>query len=352
MRYRSFMTLLFISFTALGLVGCGSSGNSAEFVATGPAATPTTGGLVFRFQPVAQAQQFFEVDADTSRLRFRFYENANAAGDPIDTRNANFATEVSFSGLSTSIRSVRITGLDQDGVPLYTISQPVTVIAGVDTIVSATGTPVAVSLSRLSLVPANSIDSEPLAQVELEVGGTAQVYLIATYDDGTELIVGDAATYAPEGESSELFEVNNFGLLRGLSAGTGVLNVSFGGQSLSITVEVSESLNSTFSSIHFVEIVNQGVAPVSEVEVEAGETYSTTLVGIRANDGAVLGINPTSIYVSYTIEGSSLIAFNNGVISVSETAVGGELAVLTAAYSNANGSTVTETLQVTVPAPE
>ncbi len=346
------MTLLFISFTALGLVGCGSSGNSTEFVATGPGATPTTGGLVFRFQPVAQAQQFFEVDASTTRLRFRFYENANAVGDPIDTRNADFATEVSLSGLSTSIRSVRITGFGQDGVPLYTITQSVTVVAGVDTIVSATGTPVAVSLSRLDLVPANSVDSEPLTQVELEVGGTAQVYLIATYDDGTELIVGSAATYAPEGEGSEFFEVNNFGLLRGLSAGTGVLNVSFGGQTLSITVEVSESLNSTFSSIHFVEIVEQGIAPVAQVEVAAGGSYSTTLVGIRAGDSAILGINPTSIYVSYSIEGSPSITVNNnnGVVSVSGSAVEGELAIVTATYSNANGSTVSETLQIIVPA--
>lgn len=343
MRFRSLMTLLFISFTALGLVGCGSSGNSAEFVATGPAATPTTGDLTFRFQPAAVGQTAFVVDAGTARLRFRFYESGNASGEAIDTRNHAFATEVKVENLSSSIRSVKITGLDDNGIPLYTITQSVTVVPGADTVVSASGDPVPVVLSSLSFVPANSTTQAPLSQVSLVVGETAQVFLRATYDDGSVVVVNSAGAEflndPADEDSASIFEVSETGFIRALAPGSSAVVARFGGQTLGLPVEVSESLNVNFTDIVF--------AVDSPLELGAGETAAVPVVGITSSSTAILLASPSRL--TYEVVGSSVFSVANGQVTVSPSAAGGEFASVTATYRNANGTTVTTpglTLQV------
>ncbi len=346
MRFRSLLTLLFISLTTLGLVGCGSSGVDSEFVATGPAAVSDTGSLTFRFVRPVAAQQSFEVDAATSRLRFAFFDNLSAVGNAVQTRTVDFAPEVSLDNVPTSVRSVRITGLNTGGIPLYTITQSVIVEAGKDTIVSSTARPVAVSLSSLELVPANSTDSAPLSRVETEVGGTAQVYLKALYNDGTVLVVGAAANYSPlDEESEDIFSVGPSGLVRGIAPGVGQLVASFGGQSLMLEVEVSDSLNSTFSFLFFLDSSAQ---VVSDVEIAPGSTFAISVAGIRASDGGVLGVSNSSSNLDFIVEGSSSVTVAGGVVSVATGATAGDSATVIANYVNANGTTVSDELFVIV----
>ena len=346
MRFRSLMTLLFLSFTALGLVGCGSSGNSTEFVATNPAAAQTTGSLTFRFQPVAVAQTAFDVDAATARLVFRFFENGDASGQATDTRTHAFATEVVVENLSTSVRSVRITGLDANGIPLYTIVQPVAVVAGQDVIVNATGTNVPVVLSSLSFVPANSTSQAPLTSVNLSVGETAQVFLRATYDDGTVVVVNNAGAEfvndPADPDSAAIFEVSATGSLRGLSAGSSAVIARFAGQTLGLPVEVSDSQNVTFTDLSF--------AVADPFLVEAGTSVAVPVTGTTSTGGTNVLASPSRI--TYDLVGDAVFSVSNGVVTVSEAAVGGEFASLTATYDNANGTTTTTdplTLQVPTP---
>lgn len=346
MRFRSLMTLFFISLTALGLVGCGSSGVDSEFVATGPAAVSDTGSLTFRFVRPVTPQTSFDVDSATARLRLAFFDNISATGNAVLTRTVDFAPEVTVDNVPTSVRSVRITELDSSGVPLFTTTQAVTVNAGKDTVVSATGLPVAVVLSSLELVPANSTDSAPLSRVEVEVGGTAQVYLKARYDDGTVLVVGTAATYSPsDADSAEVFSVSSSGLVRGLAPGVGQLVAAFGGQSLMLEVEVSDSLNSTFGSIFF---LNSETETVTSVQVAPGSTFEYSIAGFRASDGGALSVSSTSPYLSLSVEGSSSVTASNGVVRVQAGAVAGDIAVVRADYLNANGTVSSADLQVVV----
>jgi hypothetical protein len=336
------MALLFIvGYTALGLSGCGSSGNDSEFVVTTAPQTPNTGSLTFNF---VAAQEPFVVDAGTAQLRFDFYDNAGALGDPVVSATVAFQPSITIEGLITSIRSVKITGLDADGIPIFTIVQAVTVVGGQNTVVEGLTDPTPVTLLNLALVGANSIDGVPLDGVNLEVNGTGQVYLLALFSDDTVMVVSDAATYSNDPndpDSASIVQIGQFGELRGLSPGSTSLIAEFGGQTLTIPVTVETALNETFSEIVF--------ASPSPLTIPEGTSAVASVDGIRESDGFVFGINPASPNLSYEISGDAGITVDDsGLVTVADLTPGGSEATLTATYQNADGSTVSSTLQIVV----
>lgn len=344
MRSRSLMTLLFFCFTALGLAGCGStSGTSTEFVVTNPPPAVNVGALQFNF---ATAQQAFVVDGATTRVRFDFFENAGALGQPFVTTSADFAPQITISGLNTVIRSVRITGLDANRVPLYTITQAVTVVGGETTIVMPNADPVPVTLQSVNFIAANSVDGSVIDSVELEVGGTGQVYLLAIYSDGTVLVVGDAATYLNDPndpDSTSVLEVGSFGQLRGLAPGQTNLIAQFAGQTFTMPVNVSTNLTVNFDSIFL-----SNEQPIS---VASGSSQTVRITGVGAN-GVLYGVSASSPNVAYSITGAPGITVSpEGVISVAQTTPGGATAVVTVVYTNANGTTVQTLADVLVSGP-
>lgn len=237
MRFRSLMALLFISFTALGLSGCGSSGSSSEYVMTGTPEQPNTGSLTFQF---ARAQQSFEVDAQTVRLRLEFFENVSALGAPVVTTTVDFQPTVTVENLPTSVRSVKITALDGNRIPLSTLVQSVVVVAGENTVVQVGADPVPVTLLGLRLI-GDAVSRNDLTSVSIPVNGTSQVFLEAEYSDGSKVIVGAGATYSHDpnvGNSENILEIGELGQLRGLSQGQTSVIVEFGGQSLTLPVGV------------------------------------------------------------------------------------------------------------------
>lgn len=346
MRFSSFMTFLLISFTALGLVGCGSS-DSDKYVANNPAPQGNTGSLVFLFQPEVANQSPFVVESGVAKLVFRFYSNLTASGDPIDTRNHDFATRIAIENLSTDVRSVRITGFDSQGLPLISIIQQVTVVAGEETVVNATAQVVPVVLQSLSFSPADSTASDSLDGLNLVIGETAQVFLRAIYDDGTVVVVNNAGAEflndPADENSANVFEVSSTGSVRALAPGSSAVIARFAGQTLALPVEVSDSQNTTFTEI----IIWTSSNPL---EIAPGESAPVPVAGLTAS-GAVVLASPSQI--TYDLQGSPVFTVANGVVTVSSAAVGGEMASLAATYQNANGSTTTsQVLQLVVTAAE
>ena len=346
MRFSSVMTFLLISFTALGLVGCGSS-DSSKYVANNPVPPGNTGSLVFLFQPEVVNQSPFVVDSGVAKFVFRFYGNSTASGDPIDTRNHDFATRIVIENLSTGVRSVRITGLDSKGLPLVSIIQGVAVVAGEETVVNATAQVVPVVLQSLSFSPADSTTQDSLDGLNLIIGETAQVFLRATYDDGTVVVVNNAGAEflndPADANSANVFEVSSTGSVRALAAGSSAVIARFAGQTLALPVEVSDSQNVTFTEI----LIGASSNPL---EIAPGESAAVPVAGVTSS-GAVVLASPSRI--TYDLQGSAVFTVANGVVTVSPSAVGGEMASLAATYQNANGSTTTsEVLQLVVTAGE
>lgn len=345
MRSRSLLAVLFFCFTALGLAGCGNSSDNGafggEFVNTNPPAPVFVGGLTFNFVDDVAAQAPFEVDPATETLRFQFFENVGAVGQPAVTTTSDYQSTVTITGLSTSLQSVKITGLDADGIPLYTITQAVTIVGGETTIVPAVAAPVAVTLQQLQLV-SSPVTFTPVGDFELEVNGTAQLYIAAQYSDGTLINVSNAATFsndANDPSSSSILSVGSLGQLRGLNAGETTVLVQFDGQTLTVPVTVVSAFSATFSAI---------LIQPDPINIAAGASQSLALFGLRASDDNVFGINPAGDDVTLSVSGASSITVSNGVVSAAANAPGGAQAVLTATYTNANGTTVTDTATVVI----
>ncbi len=238
MTFRSKLSALVLTLFSLCVLGCGSSTES--FVATGgDGGALATSNLTFNF---VTAQAAFPVDAGTVRLRFEFFENAGALGEPLIRQTLPFESTVTISNVPVSVQSFRITSLGAGNVPLATITQDIVLTGGGDKIVTPVAQPVAVFLLDAFFVPTNVAGSESaLDVVELPVGGTGQVFLLAAFSNGDLVPLGNLATYSLDGsdpDASNILEVGEFGQLRGLSEGETTLVAQYAGQTFTIQVIV------------------------------------------------------------------------------------------------------------------
>ena len=324
MRFRSFMAILVIAIASLGFAGCGSSSDS--FVATGnPDGPPTTGGLTFNF---ITAQSPFTVDATTNTLRFDFFDGNNA--DPVFSVTRPFAPSVTIENVPASVRSVFITGFDADGIPLFTINQTVAVTPGSTNTVDGLSNAVPVALSRLRLAPGTLFDLDAeLTQVNVQVGGTTQVFLFAEYSNGSVVLLGDKATYSIPESGANVASVSNLGTVTGLGSGTTTLLAQFGGQTLSRPVISSDGFNPQLESIN---VINP-----SPITVAAGTPVQITTNGQRAGGGSGI-ISPSSL--AYTTDNVGFTVTPGGSLSVSEDVASGITANLTVTWTNPDSTTV------------
>jgi hypothetical protein len=180
--------------------------------------------------------------------------------------------------------------------------------------------------------------------VVLEVGGTGQVFLLAEFSNGNLVILGNAAQYSNDPndpDSAAVLQIGTRGELRGLSPGQTNLIAEYAGQSLTIPVEVQAQLQVTFSSINFVN--------PDPLDVASGSSAQLALTGVRASDNFLFGISSSNTNLTYQVAGDPGISVGpTGLVSVLSTTPGGSQATITATYLNANGTTVSDTLGITV----
>lgn len=336
MRFRSLLAVLVVALTGFGLVGCGSSGTNNEFVRFGNAdGEPTTGSLVFNF---ITAQSAFTVDANSANLRFEFFESGNAT--PVLTVNRPFAQSITIDNVPETVTAVQITGFDAAGFPLYTINQTVSVIAGASVTVGGFTNAIPVVLNRLRLAPGNvfNLDQE-LTQVDVQVGGTSQVFLFAEFSNGSVVVVsGEGLVYDIAGAQG-IASVNSLGTVSGLSAGNVTLIASFRGQTLSRPVSVTSGFAQSLSAV---SIANAATPLV----VTTAAPVQVVTTGTRASDNQSFGLSPSSL--SYTIDNPVFAVSGSGVVTVSTGVAVGTNALLTVIWTNPNNSIITTTRTVTV----
>jgi len=329
MRIRSILAILVLSFISLGLVGCGSSGSSSDFVATSADTTaPNTGDLTFNF---VTAQTAFTVDADTNTLRFDFYNGVDDA--PIFSQVEPFAATITVENVPVSARTVIITGIDAEGFPLYTITQSIDVTPGENTVVDGINNAVPVTLSELRLASGSVFDLDlELTEVNVPVGGTTQVYLFALYSDGSVLLVGDSATYSIDPNGPLIASVNENALVTGLTAGTSRFIAQFAGQTLNVLLSVNDPNNANFASL--------SVNNETPIVMNGGDTVQLAVLGTDA-DGMTFGVPSDSENLAFSIDGDSEFTVSDtGLISFAQTNETGLSATVTVTYTNANATTV------------
>lgn len=304
MRMRSLWSTLVLALVALGLAGCGSSSSDAgKYVFNGYTEQPTTGSLTFQF---ATAQQSFTVDAGTTKLRFEFFDHASATGDLVFTYDADFAPSITIDNVPTSTQSVKITGFQADGSPIVEFVQALGVAGGETTIVSATATPVPVTLSNLALYVADGSGGVTGQILSLEVGGQAQLYLKAEYSNG--MVVQHTKDAQFEVVSGGNYaSVSSLGIVSGLqsngsNAGQATIEASYAGQVFSKDVLVFDGLSNLLFDI--VPVYPVGAFNY-EVTIPSPSTVLTQQIqvkGIRySNEHEELYLAPSNSRLHYTV---------------------------------------------------
>lgn len=333
MRFRSVLAFLLVSFVSLGLVGCGSSSDGS--VATGTttaAAANNTGALTFNFV----TRQSFTVDANTNTFRFEFYEAGSSTA--IYTTTANFGASVTVANIPASAARVRITGFNSSGIPLYTITQAISVTVGSTTVVPGltASVPVTLQVLRLSGESVFALDTT-LTSVALEVGSTFQVYVFGDYSDGSMVLLGSQPTFAIGTGGSGIASVDANGTVTGISAGTTQLIVEIAGQTLNVPVAVLTAGGQIFTSI---QVVN------STIPIPLTSGTPVQLVVSGTNSSGTFGIAPGGNF-SYSVDDTTNFSVDSsGNVSVNAGVAAGTSATVTVTYTNADTTTVTTTVGV------
>lgn len=335
MRLRSLLAALIIGLSTLGLVGCGSDNEDNGFVAaTQPAVNTTTGAVSMNF---VQAQ--FAVGATAANLKFEFFANTTQAGTASLTTTVPFAATVTIQNVPVTTQSVRVTSFAANGVPLVSFTQNITVTAGVTNAIPTVATPTAVVLNQLVLTSSNVFPpniANPITSLVVDVGALSQVYLVAVYSDGTQLIAGNLANYQPDpnnANAGNIFSVNNVGTVTGRAAGTANLVITFGTQTVQVPVTVQPAGSVNFTSIS-----------ANAITVAAGMTGQLVATGTANN--AVFSLDAAR--TTYAIAGGAGITISNtGLVTVAGGTAAGTTATVTVTYTNPNASVLTTTAVVT-----
>lgn len=218
------IALLFVSL--LLTAGCGSSNDADGVVGTTlPASASETGDLTFRF---IQAQVALEVPGESAKLRFEFFRELNGTGSTtLSAQVVDLAPEVTVRGVPVTTRSVVVTVLDRNNVPLLRSTLTVTVSPGFNKYLEfAQATTESITLSSLSLSPTEAL---------LEPGHRQQFLATATYSNG-DVLPASGVTWSST--QPEVASVEFNGLVTARSDGTTTVSVTSGNIRGTATVEV------------------------------------------------------------------------------------------------------------------
>lgn len=125
-RVQKVYSILLLSFIALYSVGCGDSDDG--FVYTGDQPGNVT-ELVFRFQRPVTAQTLVPTGTVTIRFDLHSTETPSPA-TLLSTETRLYADLIVLQNVAPETRSVKVTLLNRDGVPVGVYSKPITVTPG------------------------------------------------------------------------------------------------------------------------------------------------------------------------------------------------------------------------------
>lgn len=212
---KRLLLLLSLSLVSLGLVGCGGTNSGATgfdggFVATGGTSNVGSGNLVFNF---VQAQETTTtVPVGTVRLKFDFYNGSNTI---ILSETLDYANQIIFENVSSTVTRVVVTALNGDGFPIAEGTADLTIPAGSEQEVNLAVAPV--TLDALVISP----DS-----VGLIVGATQQLAVQGFWSNGFIANI-DAATAAYSGNDAGVATVTTGGLVTAVAVGSTSVTVSY-----------------------------------------------------------------------------------------------------------------------------
>ena len=280
--------------------GCGDSNN--DFVVTGNNNNPgaTTGTLTFDF---VKAQTPLTVPDTTTEIRFRFFTSTDGTGTPVTTVVRDFAPRISITGVSTSVRSVEVTAIGPNDVPLVEAVVAVNVVAGGEVVVSFANADISnVTLDTLVVTPNNA---------SIDVGETQQFTASANYSNG-DSINAVGAQFSVTGPAT----INaNTGIATGTGVGNAIVTATLNGESDSASLEVGGGETPV--------LTNLTISPDNASLVE-GATLQYTVAGVDqfGQPIAVSGVDwdVASGTGTATIDATGLLtAGTDGTVTVSAT---------------------------------
>lgn len=235
-----FIALICMLFAA----GCsGGGGGNGGFVASPTGSSGTSGGgvgngsVTFNF---VKAQSAIVVPTTTVNLRFQFFTGLEGTGVVVLNETRPFAAQVTFDSVPSSVRSVKITALTQEGYPVSEFKASFDVSINQNVVVSATG-------GTTTPVTLDTVVARP-SSLSLAIGGTSTPTIELNFSNG-ELVRLTAAQVPTEitfgSSDSAVASVTAAGLITGLVNGTATITADvndYAGKSVSIVTQVGNGI--------------------------------------------------------------------------------------------------------------
>jgi uncharacterized protein YjdB len=333
--------------------GCGDSGEGAVY--TGTTNGAQTGSVTFNF---IKAQSPLQVPQSTTDIRFEFFLGPDGSGQPSQpAAMREFAPSITISPVLDTTRSIVVTALSPDGVPLLEAVANLTVTAGNNLTVDFANARVrTVSLASLQVSPQTA---------SVEVEQTRQFQASATYSNG-DTIPPVAVVWSSNPSSVATVDPSS-GLARGVDRGSATITATIGSVSDSATLTVTEA--PVLSSVVVLpngNFVSEGapIAFTAQGFDQFGEPFTLAagsvawsssdpqVASINASTGVALGVSEGNTTVTATVEeisaSASLFVLDvpgtiSGIVSVSPDPLrldldpGDDVATLATTVSYSNG---------------
>lgn len=327
---------------SLFAVGCGGSG-SDDFVVVGSNANSNnppvpTGTVNFQFTR-PQVDISATVPSPTTKLHIDFLNSQNAS---VFQTNVNFAPTVTVNGVPVTAIKAAVTALDANNIPLITIFFNLSVQADQTTDAVPAGPGLPVTFDKVMATPSS---------VAVAVNATQQLSISLGFSNG-ETVSGASAGGAVSFQSQDtnVATVSPTGLIKGASAGSTTVTVSYTLNGVTRTATVSIKVSTSSGGDNSDVTIARLSASPSDVTL----TNSTTSRAVKAT------FFPANSTTGQTVSAIGTLGnFTNGVTvsnltyasatgTLTSTAPVNGTAVLTLSFTPTGGSAVTTSVPITV----
>jgi hypothetical protein len=302
MKHKSshiILRLITLSLFTIMFCGCGgSTTDGSDFVYTGANAPTGSGSLLFNF---VQAQAPLEVPAETTQIRFNFFQGPDGTGTLLQQEVRDFAATITIEPVDLRARSVVVSPLAADGSVLLAASANFELVPGQTVPVDFSAAQIQLpALAGLQVSP----DGDTIVEsgtIAFTVAGTDQFGQPFTVDPSSvtwSIASGTAATIDP-----------STGVATGVEPGVALVAANVG------SVSDTASLN-VIALGDLTGLTSVTPSPVNlDLDVGNDSTVLTT-VGVYQNNPAKV-LNNADDGLTYTITGAPGVATvsNSGIVT-------------------------------------